>query len=214
MTHEEFFNTSHGPKRAGVHGCARQNRAGGIPIARARLRAPAGGAGAGARSPQRRGGGGEGSRAGLPDSAGSPRTGAPRNGESPGPDLGEERGGRAPRRRGGAESRGAALERVDGPPRAHAVARRERAWRSSGGVGAPGIPAARQGAGRCARGSEQLRLLGAELAPVPGSRKRSRRSSGCSGDDERRREEAQLAELPVLRMLERRLTELGMWRRR
>src|SRR5439155_743483 len=77
------------------------------------------------------------------------RRGAPgrRTAAGGGPDGGEGRGRGAPCRGGRAGPRGAALERLGDPPRAHAVARRRAAHGGAGGgVVAPGIPAARQGA--------------------------------------------------------------------
>src|SRR5438034_377351 len=96
----------HRPKGVGGDGGAREDRAGGVPVARARLRALARGAGAGARSPQRRGGGGAGSR-GRPPGRRGPRRGAPgrRTAAGGGPDGGEGRGRRAPCRGGRAAPR-------------------------------------------------------------------------------------------------------------
>src|SRR2546422_5668703 len=83
----------HGPKGVGRDGGARQDGAGGVPVTRARVRAPARGAGAGTRSPQRGGGGGAGSRGRPPRRRGARRGAAGRGTATErGPQVGQERG--------------------------------------------------------------------------------------------------------------------------
>src|SRR5438445_552870 len=83
----------HGAKGVGRDGGARQDGAGGVPVARARVRAAARGAGAGARSPQRGGGGGAGSRGRPPRRRGARRGAAGRGTATDrGPQVGQERG--------------------------------------------------------------------------------------------------------------------------
>src|SRR5438132_569485 len=180
MSHDEFLHLLHGPKGVGRDGGTRQDGAGGVPVARARVRAPARGGGAGAGSTQRGGGGGAGSRGRPPRRRGARRGAAGRGTATErGPQVGQERGRGAAGRGGRAGSGRAALERVDGAPRAHAVARRRAAYGGAGGgVVAPGIPTARQGArgrarcpGAAARARRRARARGPAEAGGRGARR-------------------------------------------